>query len=95
MPAVRGVPPLRGKCNPPTVPRQGRTIAFAIVREPASLRTGRALTGAVRWILLWGRGEHPKSRQRAAAFVSMGGAVRTLSQGLGQSNFVEICLKLR
>lgn len=55
-----GVFPLR-ECNPPPVPRQGRTIAGAIVREPTSLRTGRALTGAVRRILRLSRGKHPKA----------------------------------
>lgn len=64
--------PLRQKRNPPSVPRQGRAVAKATAREPASLRTGRALTGAARRIFMWRRGRHPKSRQRAAAFFSVG-----------------------
>lgn len=43
-PAV-GVFPLPTKRNSPSVPRQGRASACAAAREPASLRTGRALTG--------------------------------------------------
>ena len=35
-----------GKCHPVFVPPQDRAIASAIAREPASLRTGRVLTGA-------------------------------------------------
>lgn len=46
----RGCFPLR-ESNPPPVPSQGRAIAGAIARESASLRTGRALTGAVRRIV--------------------------------------------
>lgn len=64
--------PLRQKRNPPSVLRQGRTVAFATAREPASLRTDRALTGAARRIFMWQRGRHPKCRQRVAAFFSVG-----------------------
>ncbi len=55
-----------GEDNLPPVPRQGRAIANTIAREPASLRTGRALTGAVRRIMQLSRGKRPKSRQLAA-----------------------------
>ena len=74
--------PLRQERNPPSVPRQGRAVAFATAREPASLRTGRALTGAARRIFMWRRGRHPKSRQRAAAFVIVECAAHILSEGL-------------
>lgn len=42
---MNGLFPLRDG-TPMTVRSQGRTIAGAIVREPTSLRTGRALTAA-------------------------------------------------
>ena len=52
----------RPKANPASVSRQGRTIALcAIVREPASVRTGRALTGASRRIF-GNQGGIPQSR---------------------------------
>jgi len=53
--------------DPPHVPSQGRTIAGAIVREPASLRTGRALTGAVRRII-GSQGENTPKAAVPAAF---------------------------
>lgn len=84
--------PLRQKRNPPSVPRQGRAVAFATAREPASLRTGRALTGAARRIFMWRRGRHPKSRQRAAAFSMWA------SHGTGYlpaQILSKMCLKLR
>ena len=42
---MNGLFPLR-EATPMTARSQGRTIARAIVREPTSLRTGRALTAA-------------------------------------------------
>ena len=51
-----GTFPLPTKGNPPFVPRQGRAAACAAAREPASPQTGRALTGAVRRIYRWARG---------------------------------------
>ena len=51
-----GTFPLPTKGNPPFVPRQGRASACAAAREPASPQTGRALTGAVRRIYRWARG---------------------------------------
>lgn len=45
----------------PSPAKAGRLLN-AISREPASLRTGRALTGAVRRIFMLSRGKHPKSR---------------------------------
>ena len=56
--------------------------AGAIAREPPSLRTGRALTGAVRRIMRSPRGGRPKSRLTAAfASVGNGCVCRRLSAG--------------
>ena len=57
--------------------RQGRTIAYAIAREPPSLRTGRVLTGGAPRRVLLPRGTHLQSRPRAA-FAILGRPVRPL-----------------
>lgn len=43
--------PPPAKNNPPSNSRQGRAAVYTAAREPPSLRTGRALTGAVRRIV--------------------------------------------
>ena len=53
--------PLCPKANPPLGPRQGRTIAEqSSASQPASLLTGRTLTGAVPRIVLSPRGDTHK-----------------------------------
>ena len=57
-PFCRGVFPC-GEYEPCSSPCQGRMIAGAITREPASLRTGRTLTGAVPQLMRQPRGKLP------------------------------------
>ena len=52
-------------------PRQGWALAYATAPEPTSLRTGRALTGPVRWKFGRQGDDTPKGRCRAP-FGSMG-----------------------
>ncbi len=59
-PFCRGVFPC-GEYEPCSSPCQGRMIAGAITREPASLRTGRTLTEAAPQLMRQPRGKSTKA----------------------------------